>query len=235
VVGRGPEARGRPQDREQENSEIAPLGSRACLFNLFVDLRIGNASTITCRGRRSGVIAFERQDRTAEGVMGAIGAEELQMAYVYHGGNLLSRARRSLGDRQLAEDVVQETFVRAWRSRGTFNGELGTIRGWLFAIERRVIIDVYRKRPSPPDLPIEEDPVTPMEEIESAMRGWQVEEAIRRLTPEHRYVVVHTYFGRYSSQELAKNLGVPEGTVRSRLFYALRSLRLTMDEMGWEP
>lgn len=66
------------------------------------------------------------------------------------------------------------------------------------------------------------------------MIGWQVEEAIRRLRPEHREVLVNTYFGQRSSRELAKELSIPEGTVRSRLFYALRSMRLTLDEMGWE-
>ncbi len=160
--------------------------------------------------------------------------EGLRHAYLTYGGELLGYARRSLGDPQLAEEAVQETFVRAWRFRGSFNRDSGAMRGWLFAIERRVLIDVSRQRSSRPTQPIEQDPAAPTDEIERAMIGWQVEEAIRRLRPEHRQVLVKTYFGQCSSRELAKELSIPEGTVRSRLFYALRSLRLMLDEMGWE-
>jgi RNA polymerase sigma-70 factor (ECF subfamily) len=160
--------------------------------------------------------------------------EGLRNAYLAYGGELLGYARRSLGDPQLAEEAVQETFARAWRSRDSFRQDLGALRGWLFAIERRVLIDLARQRSSRHTQPIEQDPVAPEDEVERAMIGWQVEEAMRRLRPEHRHVLVKTYFGQCSGQELAKELGIPEGTVRSRLFYALRSLRLTMDEMGWE-
>ena len=72
------------------------------------------------------------------------------------------------------------------------------------------------------------------DDIDVAMVGWQVEEALKRLKPEHRHVLVRTYFGQCSGHELALELGIPEGTVRSRLYYALRTLRLTLDEMGWE-
>ena len=163
-----------------------------------------------------------------------VDTESLRSAYLSHGGELLGYARRSLGDAQLAEEAVQETFARAWRSRHSFNRELGAVRGWLFAIERRVIIDLARRRSSERTQPIEHEPATRGDEIETTLMGWQVEEAIRRLRPMHRHVLVQTYFGQSSSRELAAELGIPESTVRSRLFYALRSLRLTLDEMGWE-
>ena len=66
------------------------------------------------------------------------------------------------------------------------------------------------------------------------MRGWLVEEALRRLRPEHRSVVVEIYYRGRPSSEVAALLGIPEGTVRSRLFYALKALRLALDEVGWE-
>ncbi len=66
------------------------------------------------------------------------------------------------------------------------------------------------------------------------MLGWQVEEAIRRLRPEHRQVLIETYYRGRVARDMALELGIPEGTVRSRLFYALRSLRLVLDEMGWD-
>jgi RNA polymerase sigma-70 factor (ECF subfamily) len=165
----------------------------------------------------------------------AVDTKGLRQAYLAYGGELLGYARKSLGDPQLAEEVVQETFERAWRFRSSFRRDEGAVRGWLFAIERRVLIDQYRRRSARPAQPLDSDVAAPEDEIERAMIGWQVEEAIRRLRPEHREVLVNIYFGpRWSSRELAEELSIPEGTVRSRLFYALRSLRLTLDEMGWE-
>jgi RNA polymerase sigma-70 factor (ECF subfamily) len=160
--------------------------------------------------------------------------EALGTAYRAHGGELLRFARRSLHDPQLAEEAVQETFARAWRSRATFDRDVGPIRAWLFAIERRVIIDLAAKRAGRECDPLDEERAGVTDEIDVALVGWQVEEALRRLKPEHRTVLVRTYFGQCSGRELAGELGIPEGTVRSRLFYALKSLRLTLDEMGWE-
>jgi RNA polymerase sigma-70 factor (ECF subfamily) len=160
--------------------------------------------------------------------------ESLGTAYADYGGELLRYARRSLRDPQLAEEAVQETFVRAWRSRATFDHQIAPLRAWLFAIERRVVIDLATRRAGRPTDPIDEDLASPGDEIDVALVGFQVEEALRRLKSEHRDVLVRTYFGRCTGRELAQELGIPEGTVRSRLYYALRALRLTLDEMGWE-
>ena len=157
----------------------------------------------------------------------------LTAAFTAHGGELFGYARRALGDAGLAEEAVQETFVRAWRARERFDPSLGGIRAWLFAIERRIIIDLARKRAVrsidrlPHERPTEDD------SLEEAMRGWLVE-ALRRLRPEHRTVVVEIYYRGRPSGEVATLLGIPEGTVRSRLFYALKALRLALDEVGWD-
>ena len=158
----------------------------------------------------------------------------LTAAFTAHGGELFGYARRALGDSGLAEEAVQETFVRAWRARDRFDPTLGNIRAWLFAIERRIIIDLVRKRAvRSPDRLLRE---TPPEEsdLEQAMRGWLVEEALRRLRPDHRSVVVEIYYRGRPCHEVAILLGIPEGTVRSRLFYALKALRLALEEIGWE-
>lgn len=157
----------------------------------------------------------------------------LHAAFVTHGGELLGFARRSLGDAGAAEEVVQETFIRAWRARDRFDPSLGTLRTWLFAIARRLVIDHARARalrqadPLPDDIALDDG-------VEQAMLGWQVEEAIRRLRPEHRQVLIETYYRARPGREVAADLGIPEGTVRSRLFYALQSLRLALEEMGWD-
>ncbi|HUI02545.1 MAG TPA: sigma-70 family RNA polymerase sigma factor [Acidimicrobiales bacterium] len=161
-------------------------------------------------------------------------AAGLRAAFLTHGGELYGYARRSLGDSGAAEDVVQETFVRAWRARDRFDSGLGTLRTWLFTIARRVVIDHARSRAIRQAEPLPAELAGIDDEVENAMVGWQVEEALRRLRPDHRQVLVETYYRGRSGREVAEVLGIPEGTVRSRLFYALRTLRLTLEEMGWD-
>lgn len=158
----------------------------------------------------------------------------LNAAFLAHGGELFGFARRSLADNGLAEEAVQETFMRAWRSRHRFDPTLGSLRSWLFAIERRAVIDLAHKRTLNDTDQLVQDPAAVDGQAERAMLGWQVEEALRRLRPEHRAVVHDIYFRNLPGREVAARLGIPEGTVRSRLFYALRSLRLVLEEMGWE-
>ncbi len=160
-------------------------------------------------------------------------AAGLRVAFLAHGGELYGYARRSLGDPRAAEDVVQETFIRAWRARDRFDTGLGTLRTWLFTIARRVVIDHARARAIRQTEPLQAD-LAVDDELENAMVGWQVEEALRRLRPDHRQVLVETYYRGRSGREVAEELGIPEGTVRSRLYYGLRTLRLALEEMGWE-
>jgi len=160
--------------------------------------------------------------------------EGLRAAFLAHSGELYGYARRSLADSGASEEVVQETFIRAWRARERFDPEIGSLRTWLFAIERRIVIDHARSRALRQTNPLPADLVQVGDDIEKALVGWQVEEALRRLRPEHRQVLVETYYRGRSGREVAVELGIPEGTVRSRLFYALQSLRLTLDEMGWD-
>jgi len=160
--------------------------------------------------------------------------EGLRAAFLAHSGELYGYARRSLSDAGAAEEVVQETFIRAWRARERFDPDLGSLRTWLFAIERRIVIDHARSRALRQTSPLPADLVQVGDDIEKALVGWQVEEALRRLRPEHRQVLVETYYRGRAGREVAMELGIPEGTVRSRLFYALQSLRLTLDEMGWD-
>ena len=180
------------------------------------------------RSRASSKLIGRRDTETADEV-------GLHEAFVAHGTELFGFARKALDDSSAAEEVVQETFVRAWRARHRFDSSLGSLRTWLFAIERNVVIDHARARAVRRTEPLEDDIAVEVDGVERAMVGWQVEEAVRRLREEHRQVLVQTYYRGRSSREVAAEFGIPEGTVRSRLFYALRSVRLTLEEMGWEP
>jgi RNA polymerase sigma-70 factor, ECF subfamily len=157
----------------------------------------------------------------------------MRQAYAAHADELYGFALRSLGDRGLAEEAVQETFVRAWRAADRFDPNLGSLRTWLFAIVRNIVIDFGRARaarPRPTDA-IEE---ASQEPFEQALLAWQVEEALRRIGDVHRQVLVETYYRGRPYAEVAAELGVPEGTVKSRVYYGLRALRNALEEMGYD-
>lgn len=165
----------------------------------------------------------------------------IRAAYSAHAGEMFGFAVRSLNDRGLAEEAVQETFVRAWRFGDRFDPQLGTLRAWLFAILRHVVIDIARARaiwPEPaPGETIQraaDEAVTPEDRFDQALLAWQIEEALRRIGDDHRRVVLETYFRGRPYAEVAVELGIPEGTVKSRVYYALRALRLALEEMGWD-
>jgi RNA polymerase sigma-70 factor (ECF subfamily) len=161
-------------------------------------------------------------------------AAGLRDAFVTHGGEMLGFARRSLYESTSAEDAVQETFARAWRSRARFDSTLGSLRTWLFTIERRVIMDIAAQRARSRTVPVEpgDEPAAP-DGMEAAMLGWQMESALEQLDAEHRMVITEIYFNGRSGREVAELFALPEGTVRSRAFYALRMLRLLLEEAGW--
>ncbi len=167
---------------------------------------------------------------------GSLGDEAgLRAAWAAHGAELHRLAARLLGDGALADDAVQETFLRAWRSADRFDAGLGSLRGWLFTILRNVVIDLSRARACRPPVGTAPAEVAVDDEaIEACLRSWLVEEALARLSADHREVIVRTYFAGVPAGEVAAALGVPVGTVRSRLFYGLKALRLTLDELGWD-
>src|ERR1700709_1499834 len=158
---------------------------------------------------------------------------DVREAYAAHSGELYGFAMRSLGDAGLAEEALQETFLRAWKAGARFDPEIGSLRTWLFAILRNVVIDLGRARASRPR--VAEGGIEPsVEPLEQALLAWQVEEAMRRIGEEHRRDLLETHFKGRPYVEVAAELGVPEGTVKSRVYYGLRALRVALEEMGYE-
>lgn len=161
---------------------------------------------------------------------------EIRDAYRAYAGELYGFAARSLGDRGLAEEAVQETFLSAWRAGDRFDPELGSLRTWLFSILRNKIIDLSRRRAArigPTSLP-EGGVEDSAEPLEQALLAWQVEEALRQIGPQHREILVEAYYRERPYSELAAKLGIPEGTVKSRVYYGLRALRNALEELGYE-
>jgi RNA polymerase sigma-70 factor, ECF subfamily len=158
---------------------------------------------------------------------------DVREAYAAHASELYGFAVRSLGDSGLAEEAVQETFVRAWRAGERFDPQIGSLRTWLFAILRNVVIDLGRARAARPALA--ESGIEPsVEPFDEALLSWQIEEAMRRIGEQHRQILVETYYRGRPYADVAAQLGIPEGTVKSRVYYGLRALRVVLEEMGYE-
>ena len=139
-------------------------------------------------------------------------------------------------DRGRAEDVVQETLLRAWRHRTVLEGSPAAVRSWLFTVARNIVIDEWRSRRARPETPVEEVPEQRRsledDESDQLLLSWVVAEALTHLSPDHRTVLLHCYYRGRPVAEVARLLGVPPGTVKSRTHYALRALKLALEEMG---
>jgi RNA polymerase sigma-70 factor (ECF subfamily) len=162
-------------------------------------------------------------------------AEVLRTLHAEHGDALFAHAVRLCdGDRQRAEDLVQETLLRAWRHPEALDPDRGSARAWLFTTARHLAIDAWRRRtarvgevitdalPEPP----------PVDETERAVEAWTIADALGKLSEPHRRVIVECFYRGRSVAEAASVIGVPPGTVKSRTHYAMRALRLVLEEMG---
>lgn len=137
------------------------------------------------------------------------------------------------GDVIRAQDVVQETFLRAWRNPSVLRAGDGPTRSWLFTVARRIAIDDWRSRTRHPETLTAEPPESahPDETASIADRQLLIG-ALRSLSYQHREVLLECYFRGSSVAEAAVRLGLPEGTVKSRTHYALHALRAALDEQG---
>jgi RNA polymerase sigma-70 factor, ECF subfamily len=157
----------------------------------------------------------------------------LRALYDSHARSLLAYVQRLVGgDRPRAEDIVQETLVRAWRNADRLTVECA--RPWLYTVARNLVIDAGRSnRARPAEVaPAVAGEVIAPDELDAALDAYLVADALASLTPAHREVVIEAYYYGSSAQEIADRLGLPARTVRSRMFYALRALRLALQERG---
>ncbi|MFJ9898218.1 sigma-70 family RNA polymerase sigma factor [Streptomyces sp. NPDC091280] len=144
-----------------------------------------------------------------------------------HGGALLAYARRLTNDHAAAEDVVQETLIRAWKNQEALLNGKGSVRGWLLTVARNIVTDRHRAKAARPIEVAESVSVTPVEKdhADGVVDSMLVMEALDRLSPDHRDVLNEIYFHGRSVAEAAESLGIPPGTVKSRSHYALKQLR----------
>jgi RNA polymerase sigma-70 factor (ECF subfamily) len=154
----------------------------------------------------------------------------VRRAWIAYGPELRRYAAHRLRDRHRAEDVVQETFLRAWRSADRFDPARGSMRVWLFAILRNLLVDMARTQARRPQTCDHVSDVEGPDGIDARLSSLVVAEALTQLTAEHRAVVVANYLEQRPHAEIAQWLRVPIGTVRSRLFYARKALGAALDD-----
>jgi RNA polymerase sigma-70 factor (ECF subfamily) len=159
----------------------------------------------------AGFAASRRQSAADEALVRSVFEE--------HGRALWAYATRLLGDRQGADEVVQETLVRAWRNPEALAGGRGSARGWLLTVAHGIAMG---RTPA-------QAPARPQAGTTSPVG---VLRALDELTKEHRDVLVEVFFKRHSVAQAAATLGIPPETARSRSYYALRALRQRVGAAG---
>ncbi|GGK76259.1 sigma-70 family RNA polymerase sigma factor [Mangrovihabitans endophyticus] len=183
--------------------------------------RNGSAATTgTCtRARNRASAGTPKEDSAAER-----NYDDLVASY---GGPIRKYAARLTGNRNIADDVLQETLLRAWRHRHALVGREGSVRSWLFTVAHNVAVDLMRGRRA---YPVAEETWDGLQgqvrdHADAVVASAALMPALRRLTAEHRDVLFELYYRRSTVTEAAKTIGVPPGTVKSRAHYAVRALR----------
>lgn len=157
------------------------------------------------------------------------------MAALYHryGRNLYGLGLRLLGDRGMAEEMVQETFVRLWRGAGRFDREKGSVRTFTYTIARRVAVDLRRRpssRPLEGDARLDEK--AGHDDFEALVLGLDVRDALSSLSSKHREILELHFDEDLTQVQVAERLDVPLGTVKTRTYYGLQALKLELEERG---
>src|SRR5215203_7270114 len=180
----------------------------------------------------------QRTDRLSdEQLITNLGGAEVEAAlsqlYDQYGRTVFGVGLNILGDRSLAEELVQEVFLKVWRSSATFDPSRGSFSTWLFRVTRSVVLDLYRKRarrirPVPyGDLHLaitRDSSAGPQEIADESWLSWRISRALEVLDAAHREVIDLAYFGGLSQREISERTGVPLGTVKNGAATAYRSL-----------
>jgi RNA polymerase sigma-70 factor, ECF subfamily len=189
------------------------------------------------RGQRS-MTSQQADELSDEQLMNRLDGPEVEAAlsrlYDRYGRTVYGVGLKILGDRSLAEELVQDVFLKVWRSSGTFNPSRASFSTWLYRVTRSAAIDLYRKRahkvhPIPDGeshvLAARDLSAGPQEVVDESWLSWRVSRALEVLDVPHREVIELAYFGGLSQREISERTGVPLGTVKSRTASAFKSLR----------
>lgn len=159
--------------------------------------------------------------------------ERLAALYDVHAGPIRRYVVRLTGSAASADDVVQETLLRAWRTPRILAQDPATTRAWVITVARHIVIDEARSARRRHEHPVTEVPERASgDETDRLFDAMLIEDALAAISVEHRAVIVAAYYRGRSVEEIADDLGIPGGTVKSRMHYGLRALRLALQERG---
>jgi RNA polymerase sigma-70 factor (ECF subfamily) len=175
-------------------------------------------------------------DQEEAALMVAVGEGDRERAlpelYERYERRLYGLGVRLLGDQGLAEELVQETFLRIWRTADRFDPARGSVAAFVFSIARRLAIDLYRRPSSRPFQPEVERDASPDETIDRLLLQLGVRDALDSLSHAHRQVLELSYQSDLTQVDIASRLDISLGTVKSRTYHALRAFRRAVEERG---
>jgi RNA polymerase sigma-70 factor (ECF subfamily) len=156
----------------------------------------------------------------------------LRQLYSHHAKALHGYVERFCPDSASADDIVQETFIRAWRHLPQLSADDRPLRPWLYRVARNLLIDADRAARSRPIgvQPQLADDARDDSGLDQVLDRQLVSAALRQLSPAHRSVLVETFYHGGTPATVARRLGIPDGTARSRLHYALHALRQELED-----
>jgi RNA polymerase sigma-70 factor, ECF subfamily len=191
-----------------------------------------------CQVARTGEqerLALEEAGLLALVAAGDVGAPLAEL-YRRYAGRLYGFGLRLLGDSHLAEEMVQECFVRLWRTAGRFDPTRASVGTYLFVIARSVAVDVRRRPGNRPlvVLPEGAEPADHDDLEERITQRLSIRAALASLSPAHREVIMLAHDDGLTQSEIADRLGIPLGTVKTRMFHGLRALRVALAERGFD-
>ncbi len=181
----------------------------------------------------------QREDEISdEQLMTRLGGSEVETAlstlYDRYSRTVYGVGLKILGDHSLAEELIQDVFLKVWRSAGTFDSSRASFSTWLYRVTRSCAMDLYRKRAHKVRQVADGDShiatardssAGPQEVVDESWLSWQVSRALQVLDAPHREVIELAYIGGFSQREISERTGVPLGTVKSRTASAFKKLR----------
>jgi RNA polymerase sigma-70 factor, ECF subfamily len=173
-------------------------------------------------------------DLVAEIAAGDTG-EPVAELYRRYGARLYRFGLQLLGDRGLADELVQECFLRLWRTAGRFDLSRGTVAAYLFVIARSIAADLRKRPSSRPLLPVDEVQVPAQpDNTDRIVEALAVRDALDSLSAAHREVLTLVHAEGLTQTQIAERLGLPLGTVKTRMFHGLRALKTALAERGYD-
>ena len=176
----------------------------------------------------------EDSDLVAQVAAGDIGAPMAEL-YRRYGGRIYRFGLNLLGDAGLADELVQECFVRLWRTAGRFDLSRGTVAAYMFVMGRSIAADL-RKRPSSRPLMLVDEAQIPAQpdSVDQILETLMMRDALDSLSAAHREVLILVHAEGLTQSQIAERLGLPLGTVKTRMYHGLRALRAALGERGYD-